>query len=249
MEVNLGKALRRVLDKSTWYWIDAISIDQNNDEERVHQVQRMRDIYSTAETVTIWLGADNEGEDDGIYFSQDTWGFSSLERGSRETTNLTFRTFQLLGAHQRDNECVKSSDRLLGLNVRLVGRSFEGDTCDPVQALETNAARVWASVRRIMQRPWFERLWVIQEVQSARIAIVRCGCSVISWEELEKAVAYILRPMPQGTSAIPAAMHKFFPLLGSERLQNVALPEIKFTNILTILRQTRQARCKDPRDR
>ena len=38
------------------YWIDAISIDQNNVRERNHQVQMMRQIYSNAESVSIWLG-------------------------------------------------------------------------------------------------------------------------------------------------------------------------------------------------
>jgi hypothetical protein len=37
-------------------WIDALCIDQSNDEERGQQVQQMGSIYSKAERVFIWLG-------------------------------------------------------------------------------------------------------------------------------------------------------------------------------------------------
>jgi hypothetical protein len=43
------------------YWIDAICIDQSNVQERNHQVQLMKNIYSKAESVSIWLGPADEG--------------------------------------------------------------------------------------------------------------------------------------------------------------------------------------------
>lgn len=43
---------------STWYWIDALCIDQSNTVERNHQVAQMGTIYSRAQTVSIWLGSD-----------------------------------------------------------------------------------------------------------------------------------------------------------------------------------------------
>ncbi|KAI4626363.1 uncharacterized protein J4E87_004865 [Alternaria ethzedia] len=38
------------------YWIDAVCINQRNVLERNHQVQNMRQIYSNAASVSIWLG-------------------------------------------------------------------------------------------------------------------------------------------------------------------------------------------------
>ena len=46
---------------ATYYWIDAICIDQSNIQERNHQVQNMRTIYSEAQSVLIWLGKAEEG--------------------------------------------------------------------------------------------------------------------------------------------------------------------------------------------
>ena len=44
------RSLERIL------WIDAICIDQKNDEERAQQIQLMAKIYSQASRVLVWLG-------------------------------------------------------------------------------------------------------------------------------------------------------------------------------------------------
>lgn len=43
---------------STWYWIDALCIDQSNIMERNHQVAQMGTTYSQAQGVSIWMGTD-----------------------------------------------------------------------------------------------------------------------------------------------------------------------------------------------
>jgi hypothetical protein len=40
-------------------WIDQISIDQQDVEEKNHQVSMMADIYEHAETVIAWLGEED----------------------------------------------------------------------------------------------------------------------------------------------------------------------------------------------
>ena len=47
--------------KSVLVWVDALSIDQKNRDERTQQVQYMTSIYSKATSVAIWLGP--EGSD------------------------------------------------------------------------------------------------------------------------------------------------------------------------------------------
>ena len=55
---NLWAALfhLRNLENSRLLWVDAVCIDQNNIQERGHQVALMRHVYSKATNVTIWLG-------------------------------------------------------------------------------------------------------------------------------------------------------------------------------------------------
>jgi len=61
---NLYEALQRLQSSNHRYlWIDQICINQADVQERNHQVQLMSKIYSSAETVLIWLGG-NEGPED-----------------------------------------------------------------------------------------------------------------------------------------------------------------------------------------
>ncbi|KAF2723830.1 heterokaryon incompatibility, partial [Polychaeton citri CBS 116435] len=44
-------------------WIDALCIDQVNNQEKKHQVDLMWSIYETAKQVVVWLGPAYEGSD------------------------------------------------------------------------------------------------------------------------------------------------------------------------------------------
>ncbi|PSN58621.1 HET-domain-containing protein, partial [Corynespora cassiicola Philippines] len=64
---NLEGALRALRElKETHsgmrYWVDSLCIDQGNIWERNEQVKRMREIYSKARAVIVWLGQE-EGTD------------------------------------------------------------------------------------------------------------------------------------------------------------------------------------------
>jgi hypothetical protein len=58
---TLGLALKYMrLRNDRILWIDAISIDQKNKEERSYQVSMMALVYTRAEQVCVWLGDDDE---------------------------------------------------------------------------------------------------------------------------------------------------------------------------------------------
>jgi Heterokaryon incompatibility protein (HET) len=44
---------------SVCLWVDSLCIDQANQQEQAHQIALMREIYSRAETVLVWLGAES----------------------------------------------------------------------------------------------------------------------------------------------------------------------------------------------
>ncbi len=58
IRTNLYFALRqlRLAEKPRVLWVDALCIDQMNDRERNHQVCLMRNIYTQADRVLVWLG-------------------------------------------------------------------------------------------------------------------------------------------------------------------------------------------------
>ena len=74
MEVreNLWWALKhlRLKDRERFLWIDALSIDQNNVDERNHQVNQMDLIYAKAARVLIWLGREADRSRKAVEFAR-----------------------------------------------------------------------------------------------------------------------------------------------------------------------------------
>ena len=49
-------------------------------------------------------------------------------------------------------------------------------------------SRKWQSLLLLMQRPWFFRRWVVQEIALAKDAMIYCGPDTISWKDFSVAV-------------------------------------------------------------
>ncbi|KAF2492760.1 HET-domain-containing protein [Lophium mytilinum] len=52
---NLASALQHI-DISGWFWVDAVCINQSNDNEKTRQVQQMWNIFHEADHTAAWLG-------------------------------------------------------------------------------------------------------------------------------------------------------------------------------------------------
>ena len=53
-------------DRDCTLWVDALCINQDDDNERTQQVSKMRRIYEQASTVISWLGEESEGSDEAM---------------------------------------------------------------------------------------------------------------------------------------------------------------------------------------
>ena len=62
LSISLHGALQalRLKSESVFVWADALSINQQNKEERTQQVQLMTNIYSSAQSVAVWLGPEED---------------------------------------------------------------------------------------------------------------------------------------------------------------------------------------------
>jgi hypothetical protein len=67
--------------------------------------------------------------------------------------------------------------------------------CDEIlKNMETSVMKdpvLWRAIALLMERPWFRRRWVIQEIAFARDVIVQCGGFRATWEELSKTVEFL----------------------------------------------------------
>ncbi|KAK5120411.1 hypothetical protein LTR85_006350 [Meristemomyces frigidus] len=97
----------------------------------------------------------------------------------------------------------------------------------------------------MMGRPWFRRLWVRQEVQMARQALLMCGSSAVDWNVFRNAVfcLYTKRIIHDSREEM-------------ESLETHLIPTFDVVNYSDIpqglgetLRRARLCLCEDPRDR
>jgi hypothetical protein len=153
-------------------WVDQICIDQKNETEKQQQVELMSRIYKHAQRVIGWLG-DHDND-------------------SQLALDLLFVVGNSPPAHevQAESEWRRAVDALMkaGHLQRL------GDLFDP-------SKRTVQAAACLVQRPWFYRLWIVQEVALASTLELRCGNSSIPGDIFFNAVR-ILRsvvsdpPMP-----------------------------------------------------
>ncbi|KAI8635167.1 heterokaryon incompatibility protein-domain-containing protein [Xylariaceae sp. FL1651] len=146
--VNLFDALRHLRDPqgTQTLWVDAVCINQGDLDERSKQVLRMRDIYTFAKTVEVWLGL------------------------TGDTDCAAMELVKSLGATVPDPE------EPLANGFSEYGQAF----LDIFECAEPKEVR---ALSQLFKRPWWTRVWVVQELSLAnqQAAIVRCGKASVPW--------------------------------------------------------------------
>ncbi|KAE9374997.1 HET-domain-containing protein [Stipitochalara longipes BDJ] len=219
---NCEAALRRLRREKEprLLWVDAICINQSDKLERSRQVEIMQEIYTSAKRVIIWLG----------------------EESARDS--LAIKT--LLAPRGRVNmeQDLRSLVRLGWYRDKQSGRVLSGGA-DP-SILRQNE---YEHLINLLLRAWFRRTWVIQEVASARDAIVICGRDTIKWEAL--AVVY----MRLGDNFLPVSQlggkNAHYSLENISAIENARRSQSGplFMPLFHILVATSSSQCQDPRDK
>lgn len=161
---NLHSALRRLRDSNRIrrIWADAICIDQSPEavEERTQQVQLMRHIYQNAKQVVIWLG---------------------------EAHSDSHLAISLLKKIVKVKEKLEEIGSLPPSSLRFTSEVLEnaGLPCDRTEGRKNKS---WVSLRPLLNRDWFRRIWIVQEVTLAATATVLCGQDEIVWDEFVTAM-------------------------------------------------------------
>lgn len=184
----------------------------------------MKQIYQLASSVAIWLGDDHEPGDEKRHYDLSIWGLNHLEKGCFNTTRSAVALVEKIAA-----TC----------------KSYDPDSLPEEYPEAPVDSRQWANLSRLFRRPWFERLWILQEVIVADQALVYCGDFVVDWTDLLIAARFILRPYP----VMPLPSFRFFPTMRAERVTTLAQQNFDRTNLLRILHQAQGAKAKDPPDR
>jgi hypothetical protein len=161
---NLVAALSRLrdLDEAN-YWIDAICIDQQNKAEKSEQVQLMGEIYGKAVGTTAWLGP---GTDD-----------SALAMTFLAQWSMAGSYYLLLRKQIQDNISA-STEAERGLRMLVFERtSAMRDLIQSVLRTIHNPYGVaeGQALANLFQRPYWKRIWIIQELTLSRHVTLHCG--------------------------------------------------------------------------
>ncbi|CAK7211580.1 hypothetical protein SCUCBS95973_001163 [Sporothrix curviconia] len=137
-------------------WADAICIQQTDLVEKACQVMHMPQVYSQAWRVLVWLGEEEEdGSLDGV-----------AESLAVAKEFLPDTPLDVEGLHQTAQGVLNKA--------RALQKEGRPNFLD----------HDWVSLLRLLERPWFRRKWVIQEVCLAKDAIVYCGNITFPWSTL-----------------------------------------------------------------
>ncbi len=100
--------------------------------------------------------------------------------------------------------------------------------------------RTWQSILDLINRSWFDRLWIIQEIQLGSCkSIFQCGLDSIEWPRFRRA-GLVLRFLPQ----LPSTK-----LLSRLVMVGRLVKNVRRTDFLGRLVKGHQRLCSDPRDK
>jgi hypothetical protein len=142
-------------------WIDQICIDQTNLQEKAAQIPLMARIYREATEVIIWLGLPSADSNIALeYVAKISALHTLIERYFKEILSHVANPLQIC--------------KPLG-EAELANRCLNNETA--------------MAMVHLFQRPWFGRMWTIQEQLLAKSGHFQCGFqSLHIWEMLRAAM-------------------------------------------------------------
>ena len=99
--------------------------------------------------------------------------------------------------------------------------------------------KTWRSLFSLLHRPWFERVWVLQEALSCNRVQLQCGRDSVPWVDVRKALL-VLR---QKTSVLPPEIRDRLFTYG----RGLMAPPL--ASLEHLLLWTRNQKCTEPQDR
>ncbi|KAK5674305.1 hypothetical protein LTS10_012889 [Elasticomyces elasticus] len=156
---NIWRFLKHSRDAASHteqYWVDAICINQSDANEKASQIRWMGGIYSHARSVSMWLG------------------------NVSENVSLTSAECEHYAQHHR---LFKGSQSFVEDLTIPVPQTLESPS---KAALEEKAAlrNIGERITRILQSPYWLRLWVFQEVRLASTANIISGTGLLPFEAI-----------------------------------------------------------------
>ena len=142
-------------------WIDAVCINQADTAERNVQVPLMREIYTRAAGVVAWVGEETEADR------------AVFEIGNRKPD------LQSDGPKKIEDKPEKGSGE-----VDKTGDKQEKKVVKEDASVAAQLVLMVAGLTIFLRRPWFSRVWIIQEAALGSKLVLQCGRRTLEWDVL-----------------------------------------------------------------
>lgn len=161
---NLSSALHHLstTHPSSLLWIDSICIDQSSATERASQLSVMDRIYASASETLVWLGPATPRSARAVSVIR------NVARGAEENV------FRWTSTQTYDDAFVASDAASLIRN-----------------GLPPPTPEDWTDLADVYSRPWFGRVWMLQEVALSSNPTVLFGHLQLPWDALGRAALAI----------------------------------------------------------
>lgn len=246
---SLDSFLRRVRYTSAprVLWADAVCINQLDTPEKGHQVDLMPIIYGTARRVLVDLGEQTADSDAALDLMDRAW------------------RRRIWSGSEMGGGVVSPQEQAFYLGVELPA---DRDAAVAAEIPADDDPR-WRAAAAFFVRPWFSRLWVVQEFALARDPVLLCGRRSIPWQHLMAAAypyvegSFPVRPgdavsvFRRNAFLIMASIRRLRALRQTEKgrdfLQRLSMPPFSqwFTRcrFLDLLHLFQISECSNERDR
>lgn len=114
----------------------------------------------------------------------------------------------------------------------------------------------WTAILLLFRRPYWARVWIIQEIVASSKVLVRCGSRCAMWEDLVKAVLSV--PTAEGRSRVSVVSRVFSDLHGMTNVVSIdalrgitqeAKSKSEYISLLSALRRSTSALATIPSDK
>ena len=123
----------------------------------------------------------------------------------------------------------------------------DGDEDEEIPDIESKLglvvvrSKMWNAFARLFTRPYFRRVWIVQEVALGSHIKVYCGSHILEWDDLAKASLVLITDSQCSTEAL-----KSVQMIRAYRKQRSRGGSCKMTDVIF---DTYNLECRDPRDK
>lgn len=149
-------------DTQVYVWADAICINQSDVIEKSAQVALMGDIYASAARTLVWLGPGDQATDQAMSFA---WLLSQEE--SEDVKAMQGRTSGRKSAGIGANKI----DSIIHTSISVIEEEMSSQ----------EFLQMRKCIQTLFSRPWFRRVWVLQELFLSSDVAVQCGGKQVPW--------------------------------------------------------------------